>query len=284
MLWLSTSSSSDIVQQVIPWTRYTYGDGIPFNYRSAVVSITQEDNAGIFRVYPARNFSQSNWGLELIHSVHIGYRTSSYTYLPRASYNGRSWDEIGTRETAYDGLFAPGQDTYNQSEYYSEAHTTYEGSYKANKGFWTLTMPPVTITQRQYLIRPYAVLLLSNEDSKVPTATPTNWELFVYNSREDTRTTYDTLVPRSEGDWEIKPSQIHTVYTGNIQSDTGQRSNARIIVVSSTVGSRTHALEMNFPTVDEISIPFIEFHDATAKDEVAILEYGCEYGAVTGRG
>lgn len=287
MIWCSKSGSGRVLQ-CIPWRYKNYNDGIGFNYRSAVVYMSpSNDTSPPRRIYPARDFTfrkgdDENAGLSIIHTVHMGFRSSRYSDLPIASYNGTSWDEYGVRETSYSGVFAPGIEPASSSEYYNVPIYTNEGSFKSNKGFWTFTMTPPDLVQRRHTIRPYAVLLLSNINGTAPTVTPVGWHLFVYNSRTDTRTDANTLVLTASNEWDILSEQLATVYTGTINDGTRTRPNSRVIVIKSRLPGTSSWREQLFNRIDEVSIPFIECQSASTGDEVAILEYGCEYGIITG--
>ena len=264
MIFRTTDQDYNTIQ-LIPLKPNNYTDGIPFNYRSYEVWLSQAAGSGTIRIYPAMN---RNGFLNTMHASFRGTRIQDIPYMEDSSGTWSAYNAVIS--TSNPNYIAPsksygyGYMTYNDS-------SIIESSYKDSRGLYTFTVNDISNPLGAYLrVRPYAILMATNVNN-APTVRPYRWAFEIYN--RDGSINFALLPALIDEQYKILHSGQATI--------NGVQTHYRIIAVYASLNSGAYkTYQFGTGTIREISAPFLATQYENNGDGIYFLEYGCEYRAI----
>ena len=257
MIFKTTTDSTEIIQ-TIPLKAHTYSsDGVPFNYRSYDVYMTQAAGSGTVKVFPCRDSNS------LICSMHTSFRGTQFTDIPCSEYSNGSWyhyNSIGDN-----GFVTPSQ-SYG-SGYFSFNGTALESSYKSSKGQFTATINEVDTINGGYLYAlPYAIIMTTNV-SVSPKVRPICWSFKLYDQNSSS---INALFP------ELLSEQYKTLASGKTTINGVNTYYKIIAIYAANSNGQNRSYQFSRQQIVEIGGPSLGHADAIDGDSIYFLEYGCE--------
>lgn len=286
MIWVSDGSK---ITQGIALKKYTWFDGLPFNYRSYRVYMAQELQPDIapFRVHPAQEHGQyrPTGNSYNISNLYLEYRVLNgrYSDVPYTECSNGYWNDFGVLNYNDTGKLAPhfsprSTQTGEKSPYLVRYYDgSINGSFKSSRnGIWTTTFNKDTHLHFYINFLFYGTFMMLNKNTS-PSTIPKSLDMIAYSSTSDTGTwissagTVSLDIPESAFGFPVDAGEVNI---GGIDY------HYKILIVKQPYQASYKADNLILNNgLSELSMPFIKFGtksstQSTEGDFVYFLEYG----------